>query len=344
MTKPKTLYLHIGTHKTGTTAIQVLLTTRSATFAQSGLFVPRTGRIGEVSGHHNIAWELNADARYRPELGTLAELCEELKASPHPAAIISSEDFEYVYCDPQALKVLKAAFEGCGYQVEVLMFLREQSEMIGSLYQELLKHGLAMHYHAFSCAVITRGEFAMHGKWRYCLSCERLVAGFAAVFGEAHVHCRRYERPVQTTFLDLVGCFLVGGTDGTHPAGWENKALPDIKVYALRRYNAWAARKAVTESRAFLGRRAIIDAEFPDEGPGAHALITGSLPGLCGALRWRGTNRWLLRKKGVRLDPPSPRELVHNLVRGMYTRLVLAGRWRIVNGLIDSARTASCLR
>ncbi|WP_297388527.1 hypothetical protein [Acidiferrobacter sp.] len=164
MTKPKALYLHVGTHKTGTTAIQALLATRSEAFAQAGFFVPRTGRIGEVSGHHNIAWELNADARYRPAFGTLVELCEELKASPHPAAIISSEDFEYFYCDARALKALKVAFEGCGYQVEVLMFLREQSAMIGSLYQELLKHGLDMRYHVFSCAVIMKGEFAMHGK------------------------------------------------------------------------------------------------------------------------------------------------------------------------------------
>jgi hypothetical protein len=53
--------------------------------------------------------------------------------------------------------------------------------MIGSFYQELLKHGLDMHYGAFTCAVITSGEFAMPAKWRYCLSYERLVAGFAAV-------------------------------------------------------------------------------------------------------------------------------------------------------------------
>ncbi len=343
MTKPKTLYLHVGTHKTGTTATQALLATRSEAFAQAGLFVPRTGRIGEVSGHHNIAWELNADARYRPEFGTLAELCEELKASPHPAAIISSEDFEYFYCDPQALRALKAAFEGCGYQVEVLVFLREQGEMIGSLYQELLKHGLDMHYNAFSCAVVIRGEFTMHGKWRYCLSYERLVAGFGAVFGEAHVHCKRYERPVQAAFLDAVGCSHASGIDGVRQAGWENKALPDIKIHALRRYNAWAARKAVSESRASVGRRAIIEAELPHEGP--DAFIIGSLPGLCGALRWRGTNGWLLRKKGVRLDPPpSPGQLMRNMIRGVYARFALAGRRRIVNGLTDSARIATCAR
>ena len=117
MTKPKTLYLHVGTHKTGTTAIQALLATRSEVFARSGLFVPRTGRTDEASGHHNIAWQLNDDPRYRPECGTLEGLCGELKASPHPVAILSSEDFEYLYCDQAALHGLKVAFGESGYRV-----------------------------------------------------------------------------------------------------------------------------------------------------------------------------------------------------------------------------------
>ena len=340
MTKPKALYLHVGTHKTGTTAIQALLTTRSEAFAQAGLFVPRTGRIGEVSGHHNIAWELNADTRYRPEFGTLVELCEELKASPHPAAIISSEDFEYFYCDPRALKALKAAFEGCGYQVEVVMFLREQSEMIGSLYQELLKHGLDRHYNAFSCALVIRGEFVMHGKWRYCLSYERLVAGFAAVFGEAHVHCRRYERPVQAAFLDAVGCSHASGIDGVRHVGWENQALPDLKVRALRRYNAWASRKAVSESRASLGRQVIIYADLANDSRSTNAWGAGLWPRFCGVLRWRHTNRWLQREKGVRLEPSPLRSVWRAMARRAYARLALVDRWRIVRRLTGSARAA----
>ena len=40
MTEWKTLYLHVGTHKTGTTAIQAFVTTHSESFARTGLFVP----------------------------------------------------------------------------------------------------------------------------------------------------------------------------------------------------------------------------------------------------------------------------------------------------------------
>lgn len=342
MTKPGTLYLHIGTHKTGTTAIQGLLTTRSETFARGGVFVPRSGRVVEASGHHKIAWEISGDTRYRPEFGTLAELCDELQDSPHGTAIVSSEDFEYLYCDQAALRGLKAAFEGCGYRVEVLMFLREQAKMIGSLYQELLKHGLDMGRNAFARAMINGGGFTMHDRWRFCLSYERQVAGFATVFGEMHVHCRRYERPVQRAFLDLLGHPSVGEIEAASHAVWDNKALPNIKVHALRRFNAWVSRTGVSESRAALGRQSIIRAEVPREGPDTNSSGVGSLLGLCCAPRWRGTNRWLRRTKGVRLDAFLPQRFSWQTIRGAYARLVLAGRWRIVGRLIDGARTVSC--
>ena len=158
------------------------------------------------------------------------------------------------------------------------------------------------------------------------------------------MHCRRYERLIQAAFWDLVGRPLVGEIDLASHAGWENKALPDIKVHALRRYNAWVSRKAVPESRASWGRLAIINAELPHESPDTNVFGAGSLPGLCGALRWRGTNRWLLRKRGVRLDPPSPRQVLHNMVRGAYARLALAGQWRVVRWLTDGARTAAWSR
>ena len=134
-----------------------------------------------------------------------------------------------------------------------------------------------MHYSPFTRAVITSGEFALPAKWRYCLS---------------------YERLIQAAFLDLVGRPLVGGIDLASHAGWENKALPDIKVHALGRYNAWVSRKAVPKSRALWGRLAIINAVLPHESPDSNVFGTGSRPGLCGALRWRGTNRWRLYKEG----------------------------------------------
>jgi hypothetical protein len=93
------------------------------------------------------------------------------------------------------------------------------------------------------------------------------------------VHCRRYERLIQAAFWDLVGRPLVGEIDLASHAGWENKALPDIKVHALGRYNAWVSRKAVPESRASWGRLAIINAELPHESPYTNVFGTGSRPG-----------------------------------------------------------------
>jgi len=40
VTPPRTVYLHIGLHKTGTTYLQRVLTANTAELAQQGLFVP----------------------------------------------------------------------------------------------------------------------------------------------------------------------------------------------------------------------------------------------------------------------------------------------------------------
>jgi len=55
----KTLFVHIGTHKTGTTSIQNFLRNHATSLNECGVFVPKSGTLDENSGHHNIAWEMS---------------------------------------------------------------------------------------------------------------------------------------------------------------------------------------------------------------------------------------------------------------------------------------------
>ncbi|MHB8232145.1 MAG: hypothetical protein ACYDDB_04520 [bacterium] len=77
----KKLFLHIGTHKTGTTALQSLLATNDRLLSNSGVLFPSAGRIGKYSGHHNIARELNDEVSFKEKYGTLERLCREIKKS-----------------------------------------------------------------------------------------------------------------------------------------------------------------------------------------------------------------------------------------------------------------------
>lgn len=107
----KKLYLHIGTHKTGTTALQVFLSKNDRRLQDTGFLFPKSGRIGTFSGQHNIAWELNGDPCFDKALGNLAELSQEISSSGCHNICLSSEDFEYLYRKPESLQHLKETLE-----------------------------------------------------------------------------------------------------------------------------------------------------------------------------------------------------------------------------------------
>ena len=61
----RTLYIHVGTHKTGTTSLQQFLLLNEKLLRQKGLFIPLSGRM-----HRKEPW-------HHP-------LANSLKAKPHP--------------------------------------------------------------------------------------------------------------------------------------------------------------------------------------------------------------------------------------------------------------------
>ena len=150
----KKLFLHIGTHKTGTTALQTFLMVNKQLLREHGVLMPVSGCIGPYSGHHNIAWELNNDHRFQSDYGTLDDLCAEISESDCHTVVISSEDFESLYSIPEALVTLKRRLNDVGCQVEVIIFFRELGGYITSLYAELLKHGLDLSFRAFKKQIL----------------------------------------------------------------------------------------------------------------------------------------------------------------------------------------------
>jgi hypothetical protein len=90
----KTLFVHIGTHKTGTTSIQAYLSKHAALLLRRGLYVPAIGSVWEHSGHHNVAWGLRDDPRFKPELGGFNELLLALRTASVDRAVISAENLE----------------------------------------------------------------------------------------------------------------------------------------------------------------------------------------------------------------------------------------------------------
>ncbi|MBN1638303.1 MAG: hypothetical protein JW866_05015, partial [Ignavibacteriales bacterium] len=73
------LFIHIGSHKTGTTTIQYALHLNSQKLLQSGYRLPMSGRPVRCSAaQHNLCWEIRSDRRFDPQFGTWNDLINEI--------------------------------------------------------------------------------------------------------------------------------------------------------------------------------------------------------------------------------------------------------------------------
>ncbi len=258
----KKLFLHVGTHKTGTTALQSLLATNQKLLSDGGVLFPSAGRIGKYSGHHNIVRELNDQKCFRKKYGTLEKLCYEIKKSNHKIIILSSEDFGYLYGRSDKLRFFKDALEQCGCHIEVVLFFRDHASYAELLYRELLKDGLDISFQDFTQELIKTGMFIFDNNRRFCFMYENVIQGFTNIFGDANVHCETYAYPIEISFFDITG--LSGLYKKIKPVKrghLTNEPPTIIKSTALESYNRLATVKAILKSQKQIGRNQIISAQ-----------------------------------------------------------------------------------
>ena len=154
-------FIHIGTHKTGTTSIQHLLDSNRSALLQRGCFYPRTGRPTNLPGQHNFAWELSGDRRFRNEYGTIDELVREIKERSEDV-ILSSEDFECsLHCGSRFSEFI-SLLRSSGFLVTVILYVRNQVDYLPRIYLTLLHFGLKAPFAEVLAAVLDSGQI----RWR----------------------------------------------------------------------------------------------------------------------------------------------------------------------------------
>ena len=201
-------FIHVGTHKTGTTAIQVTMRTLAPTLRREGVLYPSAAVYH--AGHHNIVFEMLGDERFDPALGTLDDLCAELRNAAAERVCLSSEAFEYLHASPQHLARLRDAIGAAGYTPVIVLYVRPQADYVESLFAEMTKHRHAGTFGEFLEGITVAGAFRanVYGCTEtFTFTYDRIAADFAATFGARNVVVRRYDRKrgaVIEDFLDLV--------------------------------------------------------------------------------------------------------------------------------------------
>lgn len=184
--------LHVGTHKTGTTSLQVFLSDNVRALAGAGVYVPGAGRhaVGEnavTPGHHDVAWELMSD---RTE--SLERAAAEGIAVDAPTIVMSSEELHLVHTYPERLDLLRDTLEAAGYETTIVVYLREQAGYIASLFAELAKKNESWRFADFLESAFARGSFAANPQFPIPLAYSRLLADLARTFGTERVIARPY--------------------------------------------------------------------------------------------------------------------------------------------------------
>jgi hypothetical protein len=127
----KTIFLHVGVHKTGTTAIQVLFSQAQEALAARGVLYPLVGRPKDRTfayGHHELPWHM-LGRRVSSET-LLADLRDEIRLSSAHTVVLSSEEFDRLNDEQSSnlVRELPAATK------KVVFYYRRQADILQGLY------------------------------------------------------------------------------------------------------------------------------------------------------------------------------------------------------------------
>jgi len=221
----KRVFIHIGTHKTGTTSAQAWAVRNFDTLLENDWLYAETGRQ-KHDAHSNIPWLLedndpNAsllEGMTRDRL--LKDLRAEIDASPAHNVLLSAEDM----CTLRAenIKPLGEALEG--YEVNVIGLFRDQPSFLVSQYVEWLKH------------LLTNDNFLAfiaHLKDSWILDYGQIEEQWTKVFGRDCFHVLRYS-PGDNSAARL---FQHLGIDYSGPNGAANEnTSPSAEVVSAWKY------------------------------------------------------------------------------------------------------------
>ncbi|MCC6737251.1 MAG: hypothetical protein IT534_14150 [Bauldia sp.] len=224
MTAASRLTIHIGLHKTGTTAIQHYFWRHGEELLQHGIYYPATGRPTSAAtefGHHDVPWSFTPEAA-EPPATLLARLRAEIETTTMPEIVLSSEEFSRM--TPGQITVLARALP---FRTRIVFYYRRQSEIVQGLYGTDVVHvGERRDIHAYAAAFKGPLDFG------------RLATDWAAVYGKDAITALAYQpssfpdRNIVPHFLSAMG---FTGPSGVGEAFHYNVSMPWYVVLSVLR-------------------------------------------------------------------------------------------------------------
>ncbi|MCF4167273.1 hypothetical protein L2U69_16615 [Zavarzinia compransoris] len=234
--------LHIGTYKTGSTAIQSFMRKNEAAFAQQSIYYPTFK--GDSQNHTFLRTSLmQEDAANVADCRDVLQRC--VDADPNATIVLSSEHYWPLH-GPKLQEMLDVIEKVCP-DITTVIYLRRQDKLWASLYAQMAKSMSIRPEHAlWGQKGFVGADIAEHGMYYFeCLE------EYANRFGREKVVARLYERRMFPNgdavedFVQFIGGKMpadpIGGDDDTNLSfAW--KAV-EFSKYCAVQYAARFGRK-----------------------------------------------------------------------------------------------------
>lgn len=215
----KTLYLHIGLQKTGTSSIQMFFMGPDSPFHLAGIDILES-IIAPRNAHHNVAHQMCNDKRYEPDMPGVEELVDAAHISPSDRLFVSSENFSFL--NLEQITELKTHLKD--FNVQILLCIRNQLSWIESLYAQAAKRGQVKPFDKFADMNFENDK----------LNYAKLLLNWMTVFGDENTHVIVYEhhRDINEAIADFFGVTI------TNPPTRKNQSLNERFVSASQAFIA----------------------------------------------------------------------------------------------------------
>lgn len=204
----KTIYLHIGTHKTGSTALQNFCALNLDLLKQYDIDYLIQDTIW--NGHHFLGWAFRGNdvsieqyCKFK-DIGVLNHLEYSIEQSGCNIFLLSSENL-FLMEDESYAKRFFERFKG--YEIKVIVYLREQSEFLESWYYELVR--------ADYCSLTQEFEEYLKNP-QYELDYSKVLTKWARYVGKDSIKVISYNeikknRSLYTSFINSLGISNIDG-------------------------------------------------------------------------------------------------------------------------------------
>ncbi len=130
-------YIHVGPHKTGSSAIQWFLKEHRIELLKQGYFVPESGTVH--GGHHPLVRTLCGEEVPDHQRSAAAQFARAVAETPCEAVVLSSEVLEALLKKRNNATAFFDRIRELNLEPKLVLFPRNQSQLINSRYAQVVK-------------------------------------------------------------------------------------------------------------------------------------------------------------------------------------------------------------